>query len=139
MTIGELAKRADLAPSAIRYYEKAGLLKAPARASGRRVYSPDVLHQLVLIRFTQEVGFTLRETRLLLHGFPEKTPASARWKKMARTKIGELELSLLKIRAMKQMLESFLSCRCSKLDQCAQGIAKLPKDWLALRARSCGC
>ena len=126
MTIGEVAARANLAPSAIRYYEKVGLLKSPPRSSGRRVYQPAVLHQLVVIRFAKETGFTLPEIRLLLHGFPETTPASARWKKLARAKILELETTLAKAQAMKKMLESVMLCRCRTLEQCARGFASHP-------------
>jgi len=125
MTIGELARQAGIAASAIRYYEKEGLLRAPARANGRRVYASDALHQLVVIRFAKENGFTLPEIKLLLRGFPESTTASARWKKLARGKIAELESTIAKAQAMKEMLESLAThCRCRKLEQCAQGFAK---------------
>ena len=127
MTIGEVAARAGLATSAIRYYEKTRLLKAPARANGRRVYEPEVLSQLVIIRFAKDTGFTLPEIRLLLHGFPQKTTASARWRKLARGKIIELETILATAQAMKKMLESLMSnCRCRTLEQCAQGLANRP-------------
>ncbi|HXZ14355.1 MAG TPA: MerR family transcriptional regulator [Candidatus Sulfotelmatobacter sp.] len=125
MTIGGLAGKAGIAASAIRYYEKEGLLKPPARVNGRRIYSSDALPQLIIIRFAKENAFTLPEVRLLLRGFPESTPASARWKKLARAKIRELESTIAKARAMKEMLESLATrCRCRKLDQCAQGFAK---------------
>jgi len=124
MKIGEIAARAGLAPSAIRYYEKVGLLKAPGRASGRRVYQQDVLHQLVIIRFAQQTGFTLKEIRLLLHGFPESTAASTRWRKLAGRKIPELEATALRARAMKKTLEKMLCCKCQKLEQCARGLAR---------------
>jgi MerR family transcriptional regulator, redox-sensitive transcriptional activator SoxR len=127
--IGEVAARAALAPSAIRYYEKAGLLKQPLRSNGRRVYSSEILHQLVIIEFAKETGFTLSEIKLLLHGFPEKTPASARWKKMAREKIGQLKSALARTTAMRDMLESMTSCRCRKLEQCAEGLAKHASRW----------
>jgi DNA-binding transcriptional MerR regulator len=81
VTIGEVAAKATLATSAIRFYERSGLLKQPMRRNGRRVYSDDVLHPLVIIEFAKETGFTLSEIRLLLHGFSETTPASARWRK----------------------------------------------------------
>ena len=128
MKIGEIAARAGLATSAIRYYEKAGLLKAPSRASGRRVYSEDVMHQLVIIRFAQQTGFTLKEIRLLLHGFPEKTPASTRWRKLAGRKITELEKAARSALAMKATLEKILGCKCQKLEQCAQGLARHVKN-----------
>jgi MerR family redox-sensitive transcriptional activator SoxR len=124
MTIGEVATQAGLAASAIRYYERAGLLKPAARTNGRRIYSTDVLHPLLIIRFAKETGFTLPEIRLLLHGFPQNTPASARWKKMARGKIVELEDALAKTQAMKKMLETIMHCQCRTLEQCAQGFAK---------------
>jgi MerR family redox-sensitive transcriptional activator SoxR len=127
--IGEVAAKAALAPSAIRYYEKAGLLKRPLRTNGRRIYSTEILHQFVIIEFAKETGFTLSEVKLLLHGFPEKTPASSRWKKMAREKIRQLEIALARTTAMRDMLESMTSCRCRKLEQCAAGLAKHESRW----------
>jgi len=129
VTIGEVAAKAALAASAIRYYERTGLLKQPLRKNGRRVYSDDVLHELVIIEFAKETGFTLSEIKLLLHGFPENTPASARWKKMAREKIHELDVALAKTKAMRDMLEAMTSCRCRKLEQCAQGLERNRQRW----------
>jgi MerR family redox-sensitive transcriptional activator SoxR len=125
MTIGEVAKGAGIATSAIRFYEKAGLLKPPARVNGRRIYSDGDVHQLVVIRFAKANGFTLPEIRLLLRGFPESTSASVRWKKMARGKIAELESSIAKAKAMKEMLESLAAhCHCRNLEQCSKGLAR---------------
>lgn len=129
MTIGEIAARAGLAASAIRYYEKAGLLPAAARTHGRRVYSAEALNQLMIIGFAKNTGFTLTEIRLLLRGFPESTPASARWKKLAKGKIAEMEATISKAEAMKKMLESIMHCRCRKLEQCASGFARHPELW----------
>lgn len=129
VTIGEVAAKAALATSAIRYYERTGLLKQPLRKNGRRVYSDNILHQLVIIEFAKETGFTLSETEVLLNGFPEHTPASARWKKMARDKICELDISLARTSAMRDMLEAMTSCRCRKLEQCAEGLQRNRKRW----------
>lgn len=125
MTIGEVAARVGLATSAIRYYEKAGLLKPATRVNGRRVYSSDVLHQLVVIRFAKDNAFTLPEIKRLLRGFPESTAASTRWKKLAGNKIQELEVTIARAQAMKSMLEELSSrCHCLKLEQCARGFSK---------------
>jgi MerR family redox-sensitive transcriptional activator SoxR len=129
MTIGELAVRAGLATSAIRYYEKAGLLPAAARTNGRRVYPAEALNQLMVIGFAKNTGFTLAEIKLLLRGFPESTPASARWKKLAKGKIAEMKAAIAKAEAMKELLQSIMGCRCRKLDQCAQGFARRPELW----------
>jgi MerR family redox-sensitive transcriptional activator SoxR len=132
MTIGEIAERAGLATSAIRYYEKAGILAAADRINGRRVYPAEALNQLMIIGFAKNTGFTLAEIKLLLRGFPESTPASARWKKLAKGKIAEMETTIAKAEAMKRMLESITGCRCRKLEQCAQGFARHPEMWRPL-------
>jgi MerR family transcriptional regulator, redox-sensitive transcriptional activator SoxR len=124
-----VAAKAMLATSAIRYYERTGLLKQPLRKNGRRIYSDDVLHQLVIIEFAKETGFALSEIKLLLHGFPQNTPASARWKKMAREKTRELDVALAKRKAMRDMLEAIRSCRCRKLEQCAEGLERNRQHW----------
>jgi MerR family transcriptional regulator, redox-sensitive transcriptional activator SoxR len=125
MTIGEVAARAGMAASAIRFYEKEALLKPPLRVNGRRVYSEEVVHQIVVIRFAKDNGFNLAEIKLLLRGFPENTPASVRWKKMARAKIAELQSAIFKAQAMKEILESLsIHCHCRTLEQCARGLAR---------------
>ena len=108
MTIGELAAGSGLRPSAIRFYEKTGLLLAPARKSGRRVYASEATHRLFLISFAKDTGFSLPEIKLLLHGFPQSTTAGDRWRKLATSKIQQLEASIGKARAMEQMLPSMM-------------------------------
>jgi len=128
MTIGEVGRQSGLAPSAIRFYEKAGLLRAPFRKSGRRAYTLDVVHQLALIRFAKDVGFTLPQIRLLLHGFPQNTAASARWRTLARGKIKELDEVIGKAEAMKALLESMaIKCQCRTLEECAKCLATCGK------------
>jgi MerR family transcriptional regulator, redox-sensitive transcriptional activator SoxR len=127
MTIGELATLGNLKPSAIRFYEKTGLLPAPTRRNGRRVYSPETAHRLTLIGFAKETGFSLPEIKLFLHGFPTSTTAGDRWRKLATSKIAQLEASIAKARAMEQMLRNIMKCRCTTIDQCARGLAECVK------------
>ena len=132
MTIGEVARQSGLAASAIRYYEKAGLLGAPIRISRRRVYEANTLHELAVIRFAKDTGFTLPEIKTLLRGFPATTRASARWRKMAREKAKELEATVLKVRAMQETLAAVMSCRCRTLIQCARDFASRTEKSLRL-------
>ncbi|SRR5713101_6100273 len=122
MTIGELAASSGLKPSAIRFYEKAGLLPVPARKNGRRVYASEAVHRLFLIGFAKDTGFSLPEIKLLLHGFPQSVTAGDRWRKLATSKIQQLEASIEKARAMEQMLRSIMKCQCTTIDQCARGL-----------------
>jgi MerR family transcriptional regulator, redox-sensitive transcriptional activator SoxR len=117
-SIGEVASRAGLNPSAIRYYESIGLLPKAERISGQRRYGDSVLKRLAVIEFAQRAGFTLAETRTLLNGFSEKVPPSARWRALADRKLPEIEALIARASAMKRLLEEGLDCECLSLDDC---------------------
>jgi len=116
MAIGEVARRARLRPSALRYYERLGLLPAPLRDSGRRRYGDDVLVRLRVIGFARACGFTLREIRQLFAG----RPYSATLRTLARDKLVEMERSIEHMRAMQELLRSALRCDCLTLEQCGR-------------------
>ena len=120
MTIGELARRAGLAPSTIRYYEEVGLLPRPARASGRRVFGEETLDRLLVITFAKEAGFTLSEVKQLFTGFASDTPAGQRWQKLATAKLAEIEAMLARMETMKKLLREALRCGCVEIDACGR-------------------
>ena len=122
MTIGEVARQTGLRASAIRYYEKAGLLPRPARASGRRQYDQGILELLAVLEHAKACGFTLTETRLLFGGFRNERPVSERWRTLARNKIVELDALARRIREMRGLLERIQGCQCLDVRQCGQGI-----------------
>ena len=116
--IGVIAQKTGIQTSAIRFYEKLGLLKAPPRISGRRRYSSEVLQQLRAIQIAQQAGFTLNEIGTLFSGFSEDTPVSARWREMAKRKVEEVDALVSKAQRMKQVLEEGLRCGCVELGDC---------------------
>ena len=118
LNIGEVARRADLHTSAIRYYESVGLLPPPRRASGWRRYDSAVLDHLQVIRAARELGFTLDEIRTLLHGFPTNTPPPARWRALARRKLPEVEATIKRATAMQRLLQAGLRCECVRIEDC---------------------
>jgi len=120
LTIGEVAAHARVNASAIRYYERAGLLPAARRKSKRRVYDDDVFELLALIQLAQHAGFTVAETRTLLHGFERGTPPSQRWRVMAVRKMKEIEARIERAERMRDVLERLLRCRCETLGQCVR-------------------
>lgn len=119
LTIGEVARRARLNTSAIRYYERVGLLPTPERVNGQRRYDGDVLTQLAIVRMAQEAGFTIEEIRTLVSGFPEGTPATVRWREVATRKLPEVEAMIRRLHIMRQVLVESLACDCLTLDACA--------------------
>lgn len=126
MKIGELAGRSGLNASAIRYYERRGLLPAPHRAGGQRRYPDDALDRVLLIRFASEMGFTLSEIKVFLDGLRDDAPVGPRWKKLAHRKIQEVEGSILRARRLKSLLEHLLHCRCVSLQVCVERLSLSP-------------
>jgi DNA-binding transcriptional MerR regulator len=113
LTIGQVARKAGLRPSAIRYYEKSELLPKPARTGGQRRYDASVLSRLAVLQHAKECGLSLQEARGLFndHGRP-----SERWRRIARTKIAELDAAIERLTVMRDKLQR--SCRCSDLEEC---------------------
>lgn len=120
LMIGEVAARAGVAPSAIRYYERAGLLQPQSRVGGRRIYDDGVLETLSLIGLAQDAGFTIAETKVLLHGFERATPASQRWRTLAQRKLKEIRERVERAERMRGLLERLLQCECETLGQCVR-------------------
>jgi len=127
MKIGELAGRSGLNASAIRYYERRGLLPAAHRAGGQRRYAADTLHRVVLIRFASEMGFTLSEIKVFLNGLQDDAPVGPRWKKLAHRKILEVDQCIRRSRRLKSLLEHLLHCRCISLEVCVKRLSLSPK------------
>jgi MerR family redox-sensitive transcriptional activator SoxR len=126
MKIGQLAARAGVNASAIRYYEKLGLLPAPQRSGGQRRYPGDALDRVLLLRFAGEMGFSLGEIKLFLHGLRDNAPVGPRWRKLAHRKIKEVEENIQRSLLLKSLLENLLHCRCASLQVCVQRLSLSP-------------
>lgn len=123
LPIGRLARLAGLAPSAIRYYEQAGLLPRPLRQSGQRRYPPETTSRLRIIRLARDAGFTIAETRTFLSGFSPTTTPAARWRSLAERKLVELDAQQARIARMQSVLRSSFHCECPRIEDCERAIA----------------
>jgi MerR family redox-sensitive transcriptional activator SoxR len=129
LTIGVVARRAGVAASALRYYEKAGLLPPPPRASKRRLYDQQILGRIRIIMLARAAGFTVQETRTFLSGFPLGATPAARWQSMAKQKLVELDALMQRVAEMKALLEASFQCECRRLEDCERWIAaKQPRS-----------
>src|SRR5579875_1401752 len=99
LSIGEVAARANVAASALRYYEREGLIRSTRSDGGQRRYHRDVLRRLAFVRAAQRVGLTLDDIRSALATLPdERTPTAADWRRLSKSwrplidrRIAELE------------------------------------------------
>jgi len=133
MKIGQLARSANLNASAIRYYEKTGLLAPPQRLGGQRRYPADALHRVLLIRFASDMGFSLSEIKLFLHGLRDNSPVGPRWKKLATRKLTEVEQNIARSLRLKSLLQGLLHCHCPSLQFCIQRLSLSPNVRLLSR------
>jgi len=123
LTISEVARQVGLRPSAIRYYERIGILLPAQRVSGQRRYDTTVLYRLAVIQRARRSGFTLDEIRQLFFGFGNVTRASERWQKLSRKKLVELDSLMESITTMRGLLGKMMrKCHCDTLEQCGKGI-----------------
>jgi MerR family transcriptional regulator, redox-sensitive transcriptional activator SoxR len=128
LTIREVARRAGLRTSALRYYEEVGVLPPAERVSGQRRYDESVLARLAVIRLAQELGFSVAEIRSLVEGFDEVGVPSDLWREMAVRKLTEVDALIARAEQMKQLLEESLHCGCLTLDSCTLVLQRLRED-----------
>jgi MerR family transcriptional regulator, redox-sensitive transcriptional activator SoxR len=123
LTISEVARQVGLQPSAIRYYERIGLLPRAPRVSGQRRYDTTALYRLAIIHRARQLGFTLSEIQHLFFGFRDITRPSERWRTLSQRKLAELDHLMDGIKAVRGVLKKMMTkCRCDTLDQCGKDI-----------------
>ena len=118
LTIGEVAEAAGVRTSALRFYEDAGLLPPTARVSGQRRYDESAVGRLTVIRFCQQLGFSLREIRALLTP-PRGKRQKQRWRDLVDDKLQELDGVVARVETMRTILELSRDCDCVDLEECA--------------------
>jgi DNA-binding transcriptional MerR regulator len=115
--IGELARRTGVATSALRYYEKIGLLSPAARAGQRRQYQESSAERVALIRLCQGAGFTLFEIGRLLAAW---NGGQEGWTHLAELKIAELDTRIAAAQRARKLVRHALECPHRDLFTCAK-------------------
>jgi len=116
LAIGEVAERAGMSTSRIRYYEARGLLPEPERAAGKRRYTEEVFRRLAIIDAAQRVGFTLEQIRDLLGSRDQ--PAHERLRQLALLKLPELDELITRATSVRRVLKMCSRCDCESIDVC---------------------
>jgi MerR family redox-sensitive transcriptional activator SoxR len=119
LTIGEVAARAGVNTSHIRYYERVGVLPRPERVGGQRRYEENVLDRLAIVDVAQRAGFTLDEVRQLTGPDNRGGPAGDRIRELAERKLPEIDTLIARAQAVKAWLELARTCDCRTVDVCS--------------------
>ena len=119
-TVGEVARRAGVATSALRFYEATGLITADRTDAGPRRYRADVMRRVGFIKVAQRVGLSLEEIRAALDSLPaSRTPNRRDWARLAASWQPILDERIALLEAMKEKLDGCIGCGCLSLDTCA--------------------
>ena len=118
LTIGQLAERVGLRPSAIRFYERQGVLPEPERVGGQRRYGEDTLRRLQIVQTAKRAGFSLQDAKLLLDGADAGAPAHRQMRELASRKLPEIDALILRAQAIRSWLQSASACSCESLEAC---------------------
>jgi MerR family redox-sensitive transcriptional activator SoxR len=120
LTVGAVAERSGFAPSALRYYERLGLIAAGRTSGGQRRYERNVLRRLAFIRAARNVGLSLEEVATALATLPgARTPTRADWTRLSRSWRGRLDQQIGALSALRDGLDSCIGCGCLSLRRCA--------------------
>ena len=118
-TIGQVAERAGVATSALRFYEEHGLITSERNNAGHRRYRPDVARRVGFIKVPQRVGLSLEEVRQVLDTLPKsRTPSRKDWERLAASCRPLLDARIAMITALRDQLDSCIGCGCLSLDTC---------------------
>ncbi len=119
LTVSEVARRSGYAPSALRFYEREGLISAHRTEGGQRRYRRVVLRRLAFIRAARKVGLALEEVKEVLAALPEsRTPTRADWARISRLWRQRLDEQIEALVALRDGLDSCIGCGCLSLKRC---------------------
>ena len=119
LSIGEVAARSGFATSALRYYEREGLIAARRTSGDQRRYERGVLRRLAFIRAARSVGLSLDEVRVVLDALPQqRTPTRQDWTKLSKSWRQRLDEQIAALEALRNGLDSCIGCGCLSLRTC---------------------
>ena len=119
LTVSQVSERSGFAPSALRYYERIGLIAATRTSGGQRRYQRNVLRRLAFVRAARNVGLSLVEVEHALSTLPSgRAPSRSDWTRLSRGWRGRLDEQITALTALRDGLDSCIGCGCLSLRTC---------------------
>ncbi|SRR6266540_4835681 len=120
LTIGELSERSGVAPSALRFYERRGLIHARRTEGNQRRYARVMLRRIALVQAGKAAGIPLARIRAALDALPrDRTPTKRDWERLSRGWRRELDERITTLQAVRNRLTGCIGCGCLSLQRCA--------------------
>jgi len=118
LSIGEVAEMAGVSASAIRYYERNGLLPRAERVRGQRRFAVGTTRRLEIIAVAKRAGFSLAEVKAMLAAIDEGAPAHERLRELAARRLPRAEAEIERAQARRDWLVAAGACGCASLEDC---------------------
>ena len=119
LSVGQLAARADVAVSALHFYEAEGLIASRRTSGNQRRYSRDTLRRVAFIRASQRVGIPLRTIKEALGQLPDnRTPTRSDWSRLSRSWRSDLDERIRRLQDLRDQLDGCIGCGCLSIASC---------------------
>ena len=119
LTIGELAARSGVAPSALRFYETECLISSRRTAGNQRRYERAVLRRVAIIRVATELGIPLTQVKAAFDGLPrDRTPTASDWARIASAWRAMLDERIARTVLLRDRLAGCIGCGCLSVTDC---------------------
>lgn len=119
LSVGEVAKRADVKVSTLHFYEEKGLIQGWRNAGNQRRYDRNVLRRIAVIKTAQMLGMSLAEIKEAMDHLPsDHAPSKAEWKEMANAWQEALDTKIAKLQSLRNELDACIGCGCLSMTQC---------------------
>ena len=119
LSIGEVARRSGVAPSALRFYEHRGLIASTRTDGNQRRYDRSVLRRIALVQAGRAAGISLVEIRAALAGLPtSRTPSRRDWERLSHRWRDDLDARIETLQALRERLTTCIGCGCLSIDKC---------------------
>jgi len=120
LTIGEVAARSGIAPSALRFYEAVGLVTSSRTSGNQRRYERATLRRIAFIRGGKAAGIPLAQIQAALAALPEdRVPSRRDWERLSRTWRKDLDRRIAVLQGLRNRLSTCIGCGCLSIDRCA--------------------
>jgi MerR family redox-sensitive transcriptional activator SoxR len=119
LSIGEVSVRSGVSQSALRFYERLGLIRSTRTSGNQRRYHRSELRRVSFIRISAQVGVPLEDIKAALASLPaERTPTKADWERLSRQWRGRLDEQIALLQRLRETLSDCIGCGCLSLRSC---------------------
>ena len=119
LSIGEVAARSGVAPSALRFYESVGLIASSRTSGNQRRYARPILRRVAVIQAGRAAGIPLERIRAALETLPaDRTPSRKDWERLSRSWRRDVDERIAMLQSLRDRLTTCIGCGCLSIDRC---------------------